>query len=182
METAELPDLIARCKLGNQQAFQTLYKKTAGKLNGIAIRILRNPDSANEALQEAFVQIWRNIGEYNPSKGEPIVWMSSIVRYRCYDKVRAEKRRIEGAHTLAELDNMDNLADTHSGSSLFCDIGQTLEDCLKGLEEAHRRCILMAYYYGFSREEISSQLQSPVNTVKSWLRRGLSRLQLCLDS
>ncbi len=177
-----LPELLARCKLGDRRAFSVLYQETAGKLNGIAMRILRNPDSASEVLQEAFVQIWRNVGEYRPDMGEPFTWMASIVRYRCYDRARMEGRRIEGAHIQTELSNMDIRQNNGEDSTLMCEIGQQLEDCLSRLEGSQQQSILMAYYYGLSRDEISNQLQQPVNTVKSWLRRGLVRLQQCLDS
>jgi len=90
-----LETLLAKSALGDQAAFAEIYDSAAAKLNGIAYRIVRNVDSANEVLQEAFVQIWNNASEYRADKAEPMTWMASIVRYRAYDRLRFEKRRIE---------------------------------------------------------------------------------------
>lgn len=174
--------LLAKCALGDQQAFEQLYQTTAGKLNGIAYRILNQIDSANEVLQEAFVQIWNKAGEYRSDLAEPMTWMASIVRYRAYDRIKFEKRRIEGRQIRADLDDFESIADNSNAQSLMCEIGQQLEDCLQRLDQFQQRAILMAYYYGSSREEIAEHFDTPINTVKSWLRRGLVRLQQCLQS
>ena len=117
MEPQEFETLIAQCALGDQKAFAHLYESTSSRLNGIAFRILRNVESANEVLQEAFVQIWKNAGEYRAEKAEPMTWMASIVRYRAYDRLKFEKRRIEGAQIQADIDNFDDI--------------EAVNDCLK---------------------------------------------------
>lgn len=177
----ELRDLLARTALRDQSAFQKLYEAAASRLNGVAYRILQDVDSANEVLQEGFIQIWNNAGEYRSDLAEPFTWMASIVRYRAYDRVRAENRRFEGAGIATDLEALDKV--TISGeNSDSCDMSGRLEDCLKRLDQVQQKAILMAYYYGFSRDEISSEFSTPVNTVKSWLRRGLVRLQQCLSN
>ena len=173
---------LAKCALGDQKAFKQLYDATASRLNGIAYRILYSVDSANEVLQEAFIQIWNKAGEYRSDLAEPMTWMASIVRYRAYDRVKFEKRRIEGSQIRSDLDEFDALPDGTGQQSMICDMSQQLEGCLGQLEHTQQHSILMAYYYGFSREEISSHFSAPVNTVKSWLRRGLVRLQQCLEN
>ncbi|GLR72174.1 sigma-70 family RNA polymerase sigma factor [Agaribacter marinus] len=178
----QLEELLARCALNDQAAFAQLYKKVASKLNGIAYRILNNVDSANEVLQEAFVQIWNNASEYRQDKAEPMTWMASIVRYRAYDRIKFEKRRIEGAQIKADIEGFDDIADKRTDGIQLCEIDQQLTDCLADLDVNQRKSVLMAYYYGFSREEISSQFEAPINTVKSWIRRGIERLQQCLGN
>lgn len=180
-EKEKLEQLLGQCALGNQDAFSQLYQRVSSKLNGIAYRILNSVDSANEVLQEAFVQIWHKAGEYNSDKAEPMTWMASIVRYRAYDRIRFEKRRIEGSQMQADLDNLDSIADKSTDQPLMCEFGQQLEECLATLDSHQQGSILMAYYYGFSRDEISDHFKTPVNTVKSWLRRGIVRLQQCLE-
>lgn len=180
--TEHLQILLSRTALGDQVAFKALYDNCAGKLNGIAFRILQNIDSANEVLQEAFIQIWGKASEYNADLAEPMTWMASIVRYRAYDRVRMEKRRIEGSRIDAQLESFESIADNTSDHALVCEIGQKLDDCLARLEHIQQRSILLAYYYGFSREEISQYFNSPVNTVKSWLKRAVVRLQKCLEN
>jgi len=179
-EAQKLETLLAKSAMGDQTAFAEIYTLVGGKLNGIAFRILRNVDSANEILQEAFVQIWNNAGEYRADKAEPMTWMASIVRYRAYDRLRFEKRRIEGAQIKADLENFDDIESRQTDGVLLCEINQELKLCLGLLDLNQRKSVLMAYYYGYSREEISRHFDTPINTVKSWLRRGLERLQTCL--
>lgn len=177
--------LLARVALGDQQAFKQLYELVSGKLNGIAHRIMQHPESANEVLQEAFVQIWHNAQQYRADAGNPMTWMASIVRYRAYDKLRAEKRRMETTHVKAELEDWEGLkgtADDPADTEAACQLGQQLQDCLATLEGTQQQAILMAYQYGFSRDDLALHFETPVNTVKSWLRRGLARLQQCLGT
>ena len=181
-QAQQLENLLAKCSLGDQVAFAKLYQTVSSKLNGVAYRIMNNAETANEVLQEAFVQIWNNASEYRPDKAEPMTWMASIVRYRAYDRIKFEKRRIEGAQFKADIDNFDDIESKQKDGVLLCELNQELEQCLETIENNQRKSILMAYYYGFSREEISSQLDTPVNTVKSWLRRGIERLQQCLGN
>lgn len=178
----QLQDLLARCALKDQRAFQQLYNSTAGKLNGIAYRILNNIDSANEVLQEAFIQIWIHAAEYRSDASQPMTWMASIVRYRAFDRLKFEKRRIEGAQIKADLATFESLVDETGDTNMSCELGQQLQGCLQRLNQSQQESILMAYYYGFSREEISAHFEKPVNTVKSWLKRGLERLLQCLEN
>lgn len=180
IEPQKLEELLARCALNDQVAFAQLYKGVASKLNGVAYRILNSVETANEVLQEAFVQIWNNASQYRSDKAEPMTWMVSIVRYRAYDRIKFEKRRIEGSQYRADMEDIDSIESAHKDGSQTCEINQSLSICLSTLDEHQHESILMAYYYGYSREEISNYFNTPVNTVKSWLRRGTERLQQCL--
>lgn len=182
IEPEQLEKLLARCALQDQVAFTQLYQAVSSKLNGIAYRILNSVDSANEVLQEAFIQIWHNANEYRPDKAQPMTWMASIVRYRAYDRIKFEKRRIEGAQFRADLESVDLIASNSQDESSIFELDQQLTNCLSGLEAKQQESILMAYYYGFSREDISEHFNTPLNTIKSWLRRGLERLKLCLGN
>lgn len=183
---AELIDLLTQCKLGDQKAFSVLYQKTSNRLNGIAYRITRRVDSANEVLQEAFIQIWQNRDSFQAEKGKAFTWLASIVRYRAYDRLRYDKRRHQDDHV--EFDESDSLAinvDEINQNSQSIGLGdhseQALNNCLSKLEKKQSQSILMAYMYGYSRDDISNYFNTPVNTVKSWIRRGLGRLQQCLS-
>ena len=182
LDAQQLQNLLARTGLGDQLAFKELYEACAAKLNGIAYRVMNNSDLANEVLQEAFIQIWHKASEYKADMAEPMTWMASIVRYRAFDRLKFEKRRIEGSQIKAELESFDSLTADDLEQPAAFELNQRLEGCLKQLEENHQKSVLMAYYYGFSREEIAAHMSSPVNTVKSWLRRGVGRLQQCLEN
>lgn len=173
-------DLLARCALKDQSAFARLYQHSAARLNGVAFRILNNLELASEVLQDAFVQIWQRADEYRPDLADPMTWMIAIVRYRAYDRVRHEGRRI---NTHLQLDDAE-VFETLSAppSNLHCGLDPQLEQCLQLLERPQQQSILMAYYYGYSREELAEHFSTPINTIKSWLKRGLQRLQLCLET
>lgn len=177
MTSEQLEQLLARCALGDDSAFQLLYNSVVNKLNGIAFRIVNNVDTASEVLQEAFLQIWSKAGEYRAETAEPMVWMAAIVRYRAYDRIRHDNRRVEGYQLPDSQEELETYSNNTLSPSLVCELNQQLDTCLKLLDNSQQHCILMAYYYGFSREEISEHFGAPINTVKSWLRRGIARLQ-----
>jgi RNA polymerase sigma-70 factor (ECF subfamily) len=81
-------ELMARCALRDQRAFAELYRQTAAKLYGVALRILRRRDWAEEVLQESYVNIWNHVQEYAAAKSAPMTWMTAIVRNRALDMHR----------------------------------------------------------------------------------------------
>ncbi|WP_159459912.1 MULTISPECIES: RNA polymerase sigma factor [Colwellia] len=181
-EISELIDLLCHCGKGDKVAFKRLYQQTAPRLNGIAYRITRNRDSANEVLQEAFIKIWENSSHYQVDKSEPFTWLAAIVRYRAYDRLRYDKRRHQADMIEFHEDDIQAL-NFNSQQLAFKEHAQgALNDCLAKLAQQQSQAILMAYLYGYSRADIAAYLKSPVNTIKSWIRRGLGKLQLCLKN
>jgi len=181
-EVSELINLISRCGKDDKIAFELLYQKTASRLNGIAYRITRNLDSANEVLQEAFIKIWTNSCDYQADKSEPFTWLAAIVRYRAYDRLKYDKRRHQ-ADMIEFNENEIQALNLNSQQLGLNEYSQSaLNGCLAKLEQQQSQAILMAYLYGYSREDISEYFKCPVNTIKSWIRRGLGRLQLCLKN
>lgn len=177
-----LVSLIALCAIKDQQALKKLYDRTAPFLNGVAYRLLNSKELSNEVLQDAFVQIWQNAAVYRVDKAKPMTWMTSIVRYRALDKIQSEKR-----HHQKRDDNEDavnELADTQTPEQDY-DQQQTraqIMSCLAQMNDKVKRSIELAYLQGYSREEIAEDLNTKVNTVKSWLHRGSERLKQCLRS
>lgn len=183
-EAADLLEhLLARIALKDQKALQQLYDKVAGRLNGVARKILYDDDLSNDVLQETFLQIWHNAGEYRRDQSEPMTWMTSLLRYRALDKLRAEQREQKRRDQLEEIQELfgENHAASPVKGLLQGEDDSRLQRCLGVLEVGNRNAILMAYYYGYSREDIAVRVEQPVNTVKSWLKRGLARLAQCLD-
>jgi len=183
----KLAGLLYQCQQGDKQAFSQLYQQTAARLNGIAYRITRHVDSANEVLQEAFMQIWQNCDSYQASKSEAFTWLASIVRYRAYDRLRYDQRRHQQDKVqFNEMElTQEQLAEINHNSQQI-GLGeyseQALNNCLAKLEKKQSQSILMAYLYGYSRDDIAHYFDTPTNTIKSWIRRGLGRLQLCLNN
>ncbi len=164
--------LLAQVALGNREAFRELYQSTVAHLFPVALRILRHRDKAEEALQDAYIQIWNKASEFRAERGSAAAWMSTIVRYRALDAVRRAPRE----------QTFDELPETADGSD---DIGRLLtgtdlQVCLDDLSDEQRRAIGLAYIEGLSHTELSEKLASPLGTVKSWIRRGLQALRECL--
>ncbi len=181
-EPKQLAQWIAETAAGDQPAFQRLYKATSPHLYALLLRILKTEDKASDALQDAFVKIWQKAGTYAPERGAPITWLLSIARYRALDMLR--RKRPE----LALPDDPDMQAmvlsdDKASGPALDNETMQSLtaiQNCMKTLQTEQRQSLLFAYYDGMTHTEISEKMDAPLGTVKSWVRRGLTRLRECL--
>jgi RNA polymerase sigma-70 factor (ECF subfamily) len=178
----ELESLLAKIALKDQAALQQLYKLVAGRLNGVAMKILNDTDLSNDVLQETFLQIWNNAGEYRRHLSEPMTWMTSLLRYRTLDKLKAETREKKRRDQHEEVQSLfdENGESSPLTQMLRKNSDNQLDICLQSLEALNRNAILMAYYYGYNREDIAIHLEQPVNTIKSWLKRGLTRLAECL--
>ena len=183
MDNEELMDLLARCTLRDQKALERLYQKTAAYLNGVAYRILGSSDASNDVLQEAFVQIWDNAATYVPHQANPLTWMSSIVRYRAIDKLRAEQRHQNRPNHEEEAEILMSTPsdDSPEEAQQRFHLNQQIKQCLSLLNENIKKSIELAYLYGYSREELAETFGANTNTIKSWLRRGGAKLKSCLE-
>jgi RNA polymerase sigma-70 factor (ECF subfamily) len=180
LTTAELVWLLAAVAKGDQAAFERLYAATRAKLYGVALRILRRPDLADEILQESFVKIWSSASLFDPAVASPITWMVAIVRNRAIDVIRRKTdASLEEMPEVQEVaaDSPDPLAARARNEDL-----QRLLACIGRLDGERRKLILLAYYNGWSREQLAQQFEKPVNTIKTWLRRSLLEIRECLGS
>src|SRR3978361_21269 len=167
---AELVWLIAAVAKGDEAAFVSLYAATRGKLLGVVLRILRREDLAEEVIQEAYVKIWNSAGQFNPGLASPITWMVSIARNRAIDVVRKRGEvSIEGepAGMGVAADSPAALARREMSEEL-----KRLLECVGRLQPDRQKLVLLAYYNGWSREQLATKFETPVNTGKTWLRRS----------
>lgn len=180
MAERTLKTLLSAVAGGDRQAFKALYAATSGKLFGIAIRILRRSELAEDAVQDSFIRIWNGAGDYRPEMGSPMSWMSAIVRNRAIDLLRKRTEVPLGDDSSYE-EEPDNAPDPFTLTSQSQELAALLA-CMKHIETEEQRCLLLAYYYGYTHEEIAARLESPVGTVKSRIRRGLIKVKECLDN
>jgi RNA polymerase sigma-70 factor (ECF subfamily) len=179
--TQTLAALLTQVSAHDRDAFAALYQATSLKLFGIILRILKRRALAEDVLQEVYIKIWERAGDFNPSRGSPITWMATIARHRALDEVRrgpvlVSSEDVEGFDNIAS-DTPDALHNLQQNESY-----KKLSTCLNGIEDEKRKMILLAYHYGFSREQLAHKFQHPVATIKTWLRRSLSSLKQCLES
>lgn len=172
-------ELIAAVASGDRAAFRALYEQSGAKLFGICLRICHDRSVAEDAVQDAFVEIWRKAADFDPNRGRAGAWMSVIARNRAIDAIR-RRGRAPGWGSGDGVDPLALIADPAAREDGGID-AMALSQCLSRLEDGPRRMLVMAYVEGLSREELSQRFGSPVSTVKTWLRRGLAALKTCLD-
>ncbi len=177
-EKVEYDDLLLAVAQRDRGAFRTLYDLASPKLYGTILRIVRNRPAADEVLQDVFLRIWQKAGSFAPETGSARAWMNSIARNRAIDLLRQKSFVLAdgGDDALYErvAEDRDREADMINNASL--------RRCLGAIEEPARRCVLLAYYEGYSREELAKVYDRPVNTIKTWLHRSLTTLRTCLDA
>lgn len=174
--------LLAETGAGNQRAFAQLYQACSSHLYALLLRMLKRRDWADEALQDCFLRVWQKADTYAPEKGAPLTWLLTVARYRALDLLRMKRPEVEMPEEGEEA------------PMTFADLGQSPEDgaveregmgmlreCMKDLQDEQKRSVLLAYYEGYTHQELARQMNAPLGTVKSWVRRGLSRLRECLD-
>jgi RNA polymerase sigma-70 factor (ECF subfamily) len=182
-DDSRLIQLLGRIALQDQGALKTLYDLCAGKLYGLALRVVTQRDLAEDVLQEAFLQIWRSAPDYSASLSPPMAWMGMIVRSRALDLLR--RRVAERTHLTQEIDEvladtLDSGGPTPLDTTLASEQAWAINQCLLRLESKHREVVNLAYVRDLSHSELAAQLQLPLGTVKTWIRRGLEQLRLCM--
>ncbi|MGV3572849.1 MAG: RNA polymerase sigma factor [Ramlibacter sp.] len=167
----------------SEAALRALYDRSSTKLFGLAVKVVRNRDWAEDVLQEAFLTIWRSAPDYHATLSPPMAWMGMIVRSRALDFLR--RRTSERADTAQELD--DVISDTVAGDSpdpmdttQASEQAWALHECLRKMEAKQREVVSLAYLRDLSHSELAGQLKLPLGTVKTWIRRGLDQLRGCM--
>jgi RNA polymerase sigma-70 factor (ECF subfamily) len=175
---AELVWLLAAVAKGDEAAFERLYAATRAKLYGVVLRILHRQDLAEEVVQETYVKVWNNAAQFDPAVSSPITWMAAIARNRAIDLVRKRSElSLEDEPSALEVaaETPDPLARREMSEEL-----KRLLECVGRLEPDRQKLVLLAYYNGWSREQLATKFEAPVNTVKTWLRRSMMDIRQCL--
>lgn len=183
---ASLAVLLERTALRDHAAFAQVYERTHAHLFGIAVRILGRGDAAEDALQEAFVNVWNHAPGYRRQVAgqelQPMTWLIAIVRNKSLDALRRRGRDPLLPMPEAPDDGAHGAAGLPSALELFEQAAQAarIQGCLADLGARHRQCLALAYYQGLTQQEVAAHLGAPLGSVKAWIRRGLDRLRHCL--
>jgi RNA polymerase sigma factor (sigma-70 family) len=164
-------ELVQALKDRNNQAFSFLYDNYAGALYSIIKQIITdNSELANDVLQEVFINIWRKIETYDQTKGRLFTWMLNIARNASIDMLRSNSQKNQ------ELpDNVYKEATNHTIIQNVDNIG--LKKVLETLRPEHRVLVELAYFKGFTHEEIAEMMSIPLGTVKTRIRNALLQLR-----
>lgn len=174
--------LIEKTALEDRAAFAALYELSAGKLYSVILRILHEPSLAEEVMQEVYIKIWEKAALYNPEAGRVISWMTAIARNQAIDVLRRRESQLRRASLSDEVINVQMQMIEGLTNRTDVSLQITLTQCLNEIDVERRQMVLLAYYNGWSREELAERYKLPTGTVKSWLRRSLQALRDCLES
>lgn len=178
----ELHALMDRCALRDQRALAELYRLTSARLLGVALRIVRRRDWAEDVLQESFVSIWHHATVYDRTRSAPLTWMTTIVRNRALDWVRRPRTEVSTEELEGLAERWQDAAPGPAEHAQERSSNVHLARCLDELPAPQRQSIALAYVHGLSHSELAAHLGEPLGTVKTWVRRGLERLRGCLEA
>ena len=182
-DPAQLRAWLQAAARHDRTAFRALYEASSPRLYGLALRILGRRELAEEVLQECFVTIWRQAGEYESALSAPMTWMTTIVRNRAFDVLRRIRHESANDHDDgAALASLPDLAATPADRLQMSSEAQALADCMAALDDKHREVVGMAFFHDLSHSDVAHKLALPLGTVKTWIRRSLVRLHACLLS
>jgi len=160
----------------NEKAFSYLYDNYSGALLGIVNAIVTDKETANDVLQNVFINIWRRIESYDPSKGRLFTWMLNIARNAAIDEVRS--KGYNNSQKNIPLPETNEIAGAVTGIEIT-DVG--LKKVLGSLKGELRVLVDMSYFQGFTHEEISKVLNLPLGTVKTRIRSALTQLRTMIQ-
>ncbi len=174
-DLAHLSDeaLVALVARGEESAVAELYDRFAGVAYGLALRVLRDASLAEDAVQEAFVAMWRSAGRFAPERAKASTWLLTLVHRRAVDLVRrAERRRAE------PLDQLEERGSEATDDAVWLRLERDrVQQALRTLPDSQREALELAYYGGFTQSELADRLGQPIGTIKSRMFAGLARLR-----
>ena len=174
-ELAHLSDeaLVALAARSEQSALAELYDRYARPAYGLALRVLRDEALAEDAVQEAFLALWRTAARFVPERGKASTWILTLVHRRAVDLVRREERR--------RADTLEHMAEPGGGAvdeeAWLRLQRERVQDALRLLPDTQREALELAYYGGFSQSELAERLGQPLGTIKSRMFAGLTRMR-----
>ena len=169
--------LVHRLLQRDVSAFEELYDRHSRAVYGLVLRILQQASTAEEVVQDVFLQLWRSAGQYDQARGSFIPWLLTLARNRALDQLRLkserQRRREDQTEELPAVVTMPDI----EGSLDEKRRARRVRELIGSLNPQQKRAIELAYFEGLSHSEIANALKEPLGTVKSWIRSGLLRLK-----
>ena len=172
--------LVALVARGDGPALAELYDRVGRVAFGLAFRVLRDERHAEDAVQEAFLTVWRTAASFRAERAKASTWILTLVHRRAVALVRREERR--RAEPLSDEPTLDVATETGTEEAAWLRFErERVQAALKQLPDVQREAIELAYYGGFSQSELAERLGVPLGTIKSRMFAGLARLRELLD-
>jgi RNA polymerase sigma-70 factor (ECF subfamily) len=169
--------LVRRLLRRDVSAFEELYDRHSRLVHALVLRILQQATTAEEIVQDVFLQLWRNASQYDCSRGPFVPWLLTLARNRALDQLRLkserQRRREEQAEELPSvivIPDFEGALDEKRRAA-------RVREVMSSLNPQQKRAIELAYFEGWTHTEIANALNKPLGTVKSWIRNGLLRLK-----
>ena len=159
------------------RAFEKLYDRHSRIVYGLVLRILQQASTAEEVVQDVFLQLWRNASQYQSSRGPFVPWLLTLARNRALDNLRLKSERQRRREDQTE--ELPQIAQTPAYEQALDEKrrAEAVRSLMSSLSAPQKKAIEMAYFEGLSHSEIAEALHEPLGTVKSWIRNGLIRLK-----
>jgi RNA polymerase sigma factor (sigma-70 family) len=171
-------ELIFALQQQDQQAFSYLYDNYSGALLGLIFKMVNDKELAEDILQEAFVKIWNNFANYDSVKGRLFTWMINITRNLTIDTLRSKGYKKQ-SKIRSDENSVNNYSDNTAAADKFDAMG--IRKQLTFLKDDQKKIIDLAYFGGFTQDEISKQLSIPLGTVKTRMRTAILELRKILQ-
>jgi RNA polymerase sigma-70 factor (ECF subfamily) len=168
-------DLLHAIARGDEVALARLYDGYRVILFGLLLRILNSRQEAEDVLQEVFLQVWNKAADFNEERGRPFTWLVTLARSRAIDRIRSLSSR-ERVVQKAAQEIIEETSDA-SEDAIRAQEGRVVRDALRELPEDQQRVLDLAYFEGLTQSEIAKQLETPLGTIKTRMRSGMTKLR-----
>ena len=182
MDDAALMEALERGDVG---ALEAVYDRYSSLVFSVSIRVLRDPQLAEDVTQEVFLRLWRQPASFDPARGRFISWLMSVTRNRALDEVRRRSRRVRAeepedeTRPIEALPSTDRMDDPALGVELR-EQREVVQAAMTRLPPEQRRVIELAYFSGLTQTEIADVTGEPLGTVKTRIRLGMRKLREAL--
>ena len=170
--------LVGKVARGDAQAFDQLYDELSASVYGLARRVVRDPTRAEDVTQEVFLEVWRKAARFDRALGKGKTWVMTIAHRRAVDAVR----RNEAAKRSDQQGAPDEVShDEPADAVIAAEEHGAVRDCLETLTDLQLESVRLAYFNGYTYNEVATLLEKPLPTIKTRMRDGLIRLRDCLE-
>ncbi len=174
----DVDQLLTRVARGDVQAFESLYDALSASVYGLARRVVRDPARAEDVSQEVFLEVWRKAARFDRSLGKAKTWVMTITHRRAVDAVR----RNEAARRSDQQGAPDAVIHDDPGEAVIvAEEHDDVRGCLETLSDLQLESVRLAYFNGYTYNEVATLLEKPLPTIKTRMRDGLIRLRDCLE-
>ena len=169
--------LVHRLLQKDVSAFEQLYDRHSRAIYSLVLRILQQAGTAEEVVQDVFLQLWRNAAQYDVSRGPFVPWLFTLARNRALDALRLKSERQRRREDQTE--ELPPIISVPQYEQQFDEMrrAEKVRTLMASLTPQQKKAIELAYFEGLSHSEIAAALKEPLGTVKSWIRNGLLRLK-----